>query len=92
MAFGAAIFLGGVAWYFLSSKSEQVSSTAPVAPIKPKVGVTDIELQTMREINDWIGVLDEMKLRSLFDIPNVLEHNLSFISNNKGPWGRKSTH
>ena len=40
----------------------------------------------MRDIDSWIGVIDENSLRTAFDIPNVLEHNLSYISKNGQPY------
>jgi hypothetical protein len=90
MVAGAAIFLGGAAWYFWPqtaiSKSEQASATVSAAPIKPTTSVTEIELQTMRDVDNWVGVMDENSLRNIFDIQNILDRNLSYVSKNGQPY------
>lgn len=70
---------------FLYIHFHPISQPVTEAPQKVQK-TTDIELQAMRDIDSWIGVIDENSLRTAFDIPNVLEHNLSCISRNGQPY------
>lgn len=67
---------------YISPSREEARTSATRNPIP----ITDIEMRAMREIDEWIGVLDEQDLRKAFDIPGVLDHTLEFISKNNGPW------
>jgi hypothetical protein len=84
---GIGFIVVGVAYYLWPvSHNRIVESPSTQAQNRSKTPVTDIEMQTMRDVDNWIGVLDEAGLRNVFDLPGVLAHNLNFISNNKGPY------